>query len=42
MPLPVHTLTISDFFPHETVELPFSDLAQPMRQSLAACFTVSR
>jgi hypothetical protein len=38
MPMPAQTLTISDFFPNETVEFPFDDLSPAARQSLAACF----
>jgi hypothetical protein len=41
MPLPEHTLTISDLFPGETVVFPFGDLPQAARQELATCFTGS-
>jgi hypothetical protein len=38
MPLPVHTLTISDLFPDETVVFPFDRLSQAAREGFLTCF----
>jgi hypothetical protein len=38
MPFPMQTLSIRDAFPNETVEFPFSELAETERQALSACF----
>jgi hypothetical protein len=40
-PLPVKALRISNLFPNESVEFPFSDLPQAARLSLAACYPAS-
>ena len=37
--LPERTFTVSNLFPNETVEFPFRDLAKPVRETLATCFT---
>jgi hypothetical protein len=42
MQLPMQTLTISNFSPHETVDFPFGNLTPTVRQSFAACFAGTR
>lgn len=39
MPLPAHTLTISNLFPDETVVFPFDNLIETARQGLSMCFS---
>lgn len=38
LPLRVESLTISDLFPGQTVNFPFSDLPGDGRRELSACF----
>lgn len=41
MPLPSHTLAISDVFPRERVSFAFESLSPTVRQVLATCFTAA-